>query len=205
MWTDLFVPDVPLIEKAIRTAAVYAFLLIGLAGASAFGLPAFVAAYRTRSDRPSTQAVIWIAAFFIAMCPVALAYAQPHQLARPGDLNINTTETMRQRQQSFDRWGVPPETIERHLLVLKAVASFAFLGGAFSTFIAGVGGARRRWLDALLVGMAAVAGVILGAYVALMAAATYFLLPVAGLAGGGIAGGIIECARSSLQQTRPGA
>ena len=30
MWTDLFVPGVPLIEKAIRTAAVYAFLLIGL-------------------------------------------------------------------------------------------------------------------------------------------------------------------------------
>ena len=30
MWSDLFIPGVPLAEKAVRTVLVYLFLLIGL-------------------------------------------------------------------------------------------------------------------------------------------------------------------------------
>lgn len=180
-----------------------AFLLIGLAGACAFGLPAIIAARRTNSRTPMLQGLAWVACFFVAMSMVALTFAEPHQMARPGELNINTTESMLERQQSFDRWGLPPEAIARRNLLRAAVLSFAFAGGVFSALIAGAH--RPAWtvVAVLTSGLAAGAGVMLGAYVALFMAATYFLLPVAGLGGGCVAGTAIEPARRLLLSSSP--
>jgi hypothetical protein len=145
---------------------------------------------------PRRQAGVWVVAFLVAMSFVAEKFAQPHRLARPGDLNINTTETMRQRQLSFERWGRPPEDVDRLVFLILAVACFAVTSGTVSALVATTKRAPRRWQHALLFGVAAGGSVIVGGLMALFGAALY--LPIAGFAGGCTAGAIVEFARTSL-------
>lgn len=175
-----------------------AFLLIALAALAAFGLPVFVSARRAGARAPILEAGVWAFASFLAMSIIADTYAVPHRLARPGDLNVNTTETMRARQQSFDRWGLSPEAIERRVTLVSAIGTFAVASGFCSALLGGVPGRRRKWSSVFTFGLTAALAVYAGAAVGVLAVATYMFLPAAGFAGGCTAGVIIERAKSAL-------
>jgi len=83
---------------AEQRAVWLSFLLLPIAGAAAFGLPTYIGARRTGSRAPSAQAFVWVVGFTIAGVLLMNTFGDHHRLAEPGDLNINTRETMRERQ-----------------------------------------------------------------------------------------------------------
>jgi hypothetical protein len=131
------------------------FLLIPAAGAAAFGLPTFVGARRTGSRAPVLQAFVWVVGFTIAGALLAKEFGDHHRLARPGDLNINTTETMRERQASFNRWGKPPEVMASLFFSVAVIVSVAVASGIVSATVGTHSATPGRWRAIPLFGVAA--------------------------------------------------
>jgi hypothetical protein len=172
------------------------FLLLPTAGAAAFGLPTYVGARRTAARAPLMQAFVWVAGFTIAGAFVMNDLSDRHRLAKPGELNINTDESMRERQRSFARWGRPPEVVASLFLSVGVVISFSVVSGIVSANIGTDAGTPQRAVASTLFGIAAAFGIIIGLWVG--AVTTSLLLPAAGFAGGCTAGAIIERARTKL-------
>lgn len=53
---------------------------------------------RVLAVRASAQAFVWVVGFTIVGALLMNGFGDHHRLAKPGDLNINTRETMRERQ-----------------------------------------------------------------------------------------------------------
>jgi hypothetical protein len=81
----------------------FLYPLAPLIGSIAFGFPAYVGARSSKSSRPRWQALIWVIGFTATVVILAQFAAASTKLASLGELNINTTETMRQREASFRR------------------------------------------------------------------------------------------------------
>jgi hypothetical protein len=180
---------------AEQRAVWLSFLLLPIAGAAAFGLPTYIGARRTGSRAPSAQAFVWVVGFTIAGVLLMNTFGDHHRLAEPGDLNINTRETMRERQASFDRWGSPPEVVASFFFSVAVIISFAITAGMVSAIVGTQRVTPQRWRAVLLFGLAASLAIIAGLWVG---ALTSFLLPVAGFAAGCTAGAITEYARGTL-------
>jgi hypothetical protein len=179
-----------------RRVVWLSFLLLPTAGASSYGLPTIVGIHRTGSRAPWLQAFIWVLGFTIAAAVLMDACADQHRLAQPGDLNINTTETMRQRQASFDKWGMPPERVASLLFSAVVIISFALASGSVAAIVASEVTTPHRWLAIPLFGLASAGAIIAGLWVGALFASLFPL--AAGFAGGCAAGAIIEGARAML-------
>jgi hypothetical protein len=142
---------------------------------------------------------VWVVGFTIAGAVLMNIVGPHHRLAQPGDLNINTTETMRQRQASFDRWGRPPEVVASFISSVVVIVSFALVAGILSAIVGTTVETPQRWRAIPIFGLAAAVGIIAGLWVG---AATSFLLPVASFAAGCTAGAITERARGTLLSNR---
>jgi hypothetical protein len=104
-------------------------LVIGTIG---FGLPVRLGAQRNGSRYPTVEAVIWVLGFTLAAIVLVDHFVAATQLAKPGDLNINTTETMRQRTEYYSTWHYPPEAV----FVFTVLSSFGIGCGFLSAFVA---------------------------------------------------------------------
>lgn len=198
---------------ATRRVEVVDALLILFASAVSFGGPAYFAARRDGSRQPIVQALVWIIGITTAGMVLSDYYLAQTALAQPGELNINTYETMQARQASFDRWGVPPETVSSFVFTCAVVIASTFASGLLSALVVsrGMAGIIRAALFGLASTVAITAGLVMVPIV------TYVLLPVltfgggskalpplpssyalAALVAGCIAGSIIQYARATL-------
>ena len=199
-----------------RTEATTALCVL-LAGTASVGIPTYLGARRNRSHRPIVQSLVWVASFAVAAVMLSEHYLERTALAQPGELNINTFETMRERQASFDRWGVAPEVVSSFMLTLTVVVASSFCGGLLSALV-GSGWGRTRLMRGMLFGLATAVATTAG--LALIPVGTYvlaiamvfagrppvllFLAPlpggfvIAALLAGCLAGSIIEYARAAL-------
>jgi len=210
---------------AFRAEAIEALLVL-LASAASFGGPTYFAARRHGSRQPFVQALVWVIGIAVAGIVLSEYYLAQTALAQPGDLNINTYETMRARQASFDRWGVPPETVSSFAFTFAVVIASTFGSGLLSALVAGgwgIAGVIRGTLFGLAGVIAITAGLVLvpiGTYVLALVMSfgdgprPFPRLPssfaLAALLAGCAAGAIIEYARAALllnptSGARPGA
>jgi hypothetical protein len=178
----------------------------------AFGLPIRAGARRTGSRHPTTEAMIWIVGFTAAAVVLTNYYLANTALALPGDLNINTTETIRERNEYFSRPHLPPELV----FSFSVVALFAGGCGLLSGITA------RPWQGTTDLWRAAVFGASTGVAVLTALAVGALVVPIAahvlsmaheptmqllggvtgfmtgGVLAGSVAGAIIEYSRRSL-------
>ncbi len=138
------------------------FVLLPVAGAAAVGLPTFMAVRTNGSRAPRAQALVWIVGFTIAAALVMNNVLEHHRLGRPGEVNVNTTETMRQRQASFSRWGKSPEVMASFFFSIGAIFSLAVTTGIVSGIIATTPTAPHRWPSILGFGFATGLAMIAG-------------------------------------------
>ena len=108
------------------------FLLLPTAGAVAFGLPTFVGARRTGSRAPLVHALVWELGFTIAAALVMNEFGDRNRPAKPGDLNMNTSETIRQRSSEFSPGHFDPAG-SAHPIAGKRVRSWRRRSGCPST------------------------------------------------------------------------
>jgi hypothetical protein len=122
---------------SVSGASWILYPLVPVVGAISFGFPSYVGARRARACHPIAQAIIWIIGFTAAALVLAQFYVASTRLASPGDLNINTTETMRRRVDYIGRFGHPPEVVFAAAFVLAVLVAFAagcgFLSGLTAT------------------------------------------------------------------------
>lgn len=200
---------------ATRAQPIAAVLFVA-AGAAAFGVPTHLATRPYGSGRAIGQALIWVIGFAVAGALLSDHYLAQTGLASPGDLNINTDETMRARQASFDRWGVEPDVVSSVAFTFTIVTAFCFGSGTLSALIASGWGIKRMirgMLFGLVTTVAVIAGFVLvpiGTYVLALVLSfggaprdlRWLSLPggfaLAALLAGGIAGTIIESGRAAL-------
>lgn len=198
-----------------RRAEVVTTPLILLGSAVSFGVPTYLAARRNGSRRPIVQALVWVIVFTIGGIALSEHFLARTALASPGELNINTYETMRARQASFDRWGVEPEVVSSFVFTFAVVVASSFGSGLLSALaVSGVGIIRliRGTLFGLATAIAIIAGLVviyIGGYVLALVIAVLrtpaFPLPVlpsgfalAIMLAGCTAGSLIEYARGAL-------
>jgi hypothetical protein len=136
--------------------------IIGAAviGLAAFGMPMGALARRHGSRAPSRERLIWTIVVTVTTL-ILIDQAASVNLASPGELNINTTETMRERQASFDRWGRPPEDVQALIRTVTVIAIGAILASVLSA-LAGAEPPRGRRFYLLLPVYAAWTAVALG-------------------------------------------
>jgi hypothetical protein len=182
-----------------KRAVWLSFLLLPTAGIAAFGLPTVIGAFRTGSRAPWAQAFIWVVGFTIAGVLLMNTFGDQHRLAEPGDLNINTSETILQRQASFDKWGRSPEEMASFFFSVAVIITFAVAAGILSAIVGTQAAALHKWLAIPLFGLAAALGIVVGLWVGAVLASIF--LPFAGFAAGCTAGAITERARSTLLST----
>lgn len=211
---------------AARRAEAIEALLVLLASAASFGGPTYFAARRHESRQPLVQALVWVVGIAGAGIVLSEYYLAQTALAQPGDLNINTYETMRARQASFDSWGQSPETVSSFVFTFTVVMASTFGTGLLSALVASgwrIAGVIRGTLFGLASAFAITAGLVLvpiGTYVltlvmvfgggprSLPPLPSSFAL--AALLAGCAVGAIIEYARAALlvngaSGARPGA
>jgi len=176
-----------------------AFLLLPVAGAAAVGLPTFMAVRRNGSRAPRAQALVWVVGFTIAAALVMNTIRDHHRVGRPGEVNANTTETMRQRQASFSRWGQSPEVMASFFFSIATIFSLAVTTGIVSGIVATKPTAPHRWPSVLGFGFATGLAMIAGLWAG---AAASLIPPAAPFVAGCTAGAIIEWARFTLLHNR---
>jgi hypothetical protein len=191
------------------------FLVSSMVGLAVVGFPMLTGARRSGSAHPEAQASIWVMGF-AAAAAVLISHAAP-EMAAPGTLNINTTETMQRRQQYFDAFGRSPEDVFEILYRFLVLATFSagcgLLSGVTATWplrrLAGLGKATAF---GLITGLAFAIGLwltVVGVYVlgALLtwagptSAALIFpptVVLIAGFAAGCAVGSVVEWARGAL-------
>jgi hypothetical protein len=137
------------------------------------------------------------------------------KLASLGELNINTTETMRQREASFRRYGQAPEVVSRVMLVLSVLVTFG-TGCGFLSALAAQEAGFGSVLRALLFGIASCLALFMGLILLLVVGPylAHFLsfapvpawdrvgavlnVALAGFVSGSVFDSIVELARSLL-------
>jgi hypothetical protein len=170
-----------------------------MAGAAAVGLPTFIAVQRNGSRAPRAQALVWVVGFTIAAALVLNTVRDHHRPGRPGEVNVNTTETMRQRQASFTRWGQSPEVMSSFVFSIATIFGLAVTTGIVSGIVATKPTVRYRWLSVLRFGFAAGLGILAALWVGAVAS---LFPPAAPFVAGCTAGAIIEWARFTLLHNR---
>lgn len=145
-------------------------LLVLPASLAAFGFPTYIAARRNASRRPIVQALIWTIGAAAAGMVLSHHYVAETALASPGDLNINTTETIRARQASFERWGVAPEVVDSYVFSLEIIIAGCF-GSALGSTLVAAAWEVKRLIHGMLFGLASAIAVVAG--VALLPIGTY--------------------------------
>jgi hypothetical protein len=182
------------------------YVLLTAAACLALVPPNYRGAKARGSRHPVGEATVWAAGAVFVVLALMRQYDLATGLAAPGDLNVNTTETIRHRQQLAD-WGLVQPGLLMAVTAPLAIMAVALLAGML-----GCGGpsAVRR---ALGFSVCATAGIVLGVVsgavaapiighlasmgsqgpVEIVAAATGFVAGAA--AAGGIAGTLVELGR----------
>ena len=181
----LFVLAGTTVDVKVPGVAVLAAMLVGL---PAFAAPNYIATRMFGGRRPVLESAIWLAGFVVMWGVYAWINVPPA-------LNINTTETMRARQEYFRSHNLPPET----LMALRSIAIYALVAG----FASGVlNGSRAGWLGRLGHGVAfgaiVAASFAAAAYVFAIVSSTMVLLLVAPAIAGAVAGAGITLGRRAL-------
>lgn len=205
-----------------RRAEAITTLIILFGSAAAFGLPNYVASRQARSKRPLVQALVWFVCFAVAGILLSKYYLAHTGLALPGELNINTDETIRARQASFDRWGVPPETVSSVVFTFDVLVASCLASGLLSALVASGWGVTRL-IRGMLFGVATTVAIVAGLFVVYLGTygfglvmavarvrlAMSWLAPVpmgfalATILAGCVVGSIIEYTRSILLPRAP--
>jgi hypothetical protein len=215
-WTAGLVLTIAGITIALALRTAWAFSLVSwIVGLAVLGFPMLTGARRSASAHPAAQAAIWVIGFAAAVA-VLIYHAAP-EMAAPGTLNINTTETMQRRQQYFDAFGRSPEDVFEMLYRFLVLAAFSagcgLLSGVTATW-------PRRSLARLaqatafgvITGLAFAMGLsltVVGVY--LLGAALAWAGPtladwvfppvlvlIAGFSAGCVVGSVVEWARRAL-------
>ena len=169
-------------------APAVAVLTAVLVGLPAFAAPNYVATRMFGGRRPVLEALIWLGGFVVMWGVYAWVNVPPA-------LNINTTETMRARQEYFRHHRIPPET----LMALRSIAIYALVAG----FASGVlNGSRAGWLGRLGHGVAfgaiVLASFAAAGYVFAILGSTMILLLVSPAIAGAVVGAGITLGRRAL-------
>jgi hypothetical protein len=187
------------------------------AGFAALGWPMYISARDQRSARPRTEAILWVIGFVVLVSVLTEYQPAAARLASPGEVNVNTTESMQRREWYFHTFHRSPEQIGQIVFVFAAISMFGagcgLASGAAATWSwAG----RKKFMHSIAFG-AATSAAVLTATVAMFAAISIvpFILAlsmrsvsgrlgflagllVSGFLGGVTAGWIIHSARRGL-------
>ena len=174
----------------VPAAAVVTALLVGLC---AFAFPNYVAARMFGGSRAALEALVWLSLFVVMWAVYAWINVPPA-------LNINTTETMRAREEYFRNHSMPPEM----WMALQAVAIYALAAGFWSGVL---NGSLWGW-PGRLAGAIAFSAIVLAsfaaAWIVIAVAASVFLMVAPALAGA-TAGAGITLGRRALWAARDSA
>lgn len=141
------------------------YSLVLVIGALSFGLPARLNAKRRGRKRANAEAAVWIIGFWLAGCALLYSFGPPGQLASETDVNLVTTEEIRQRNQRSEGPHFPPDAVAAFCVI----AGFGFAGGSLSSLIGSASSGQRRWMAALQRGVRATVAVPVGVVVGVIA------------------------------------
>lgn len=176
-----------------------------------FGFPVVKGATAAGASHPKLEGLVWTIGFSVAAMMLVGYYVDSTGLAQPGDLNINTTETMRQRDEYFRTAHYPPEVVFATWVVVLTAGTCGLVSGVVNTgrtvarawrpivFAATVAaGIVAALVVAILVLSIAVHVIPAGLGSPMLLLGPFAAFAIGGMGGGSVAGLVIEPMRRVL-------